>query len=263
MTANSQFHRTECPQIDALEVNAYFNLDLDEINSNLLKLDTSWGCTVADLSPLIKNNETITTLFITPEGSLQYNREDYGKEGAPNGGVDCISGKELSHIVSMQYLKDVDQTQVIQDGCVYIYKSDDNLFEPHDLAGFESNTNAELTAIKASVTNLTGVVNSVQNTMTLLTQRATNDETKIAANTANIATLQSQVANLQSQVTSILSRLSSIEAQIARPAGVPTNTRLVYGNINYLSDYTNTGSTATGIYSHNPANKVTNDAYDA
>lgn len=263
MTTISQFNSIPCPKIDPLDVNAYFKLELDEANSNLLKLDTSWGCTVADLSPLVKSNETITHLFITPEGSLQFNREDYGVEGAPDGGVDCITGKELSRIISMQYLKDVEQTQPMQNGYVYMYNSDSSLFEPHDLLAFETTTTQHLTTIDASVASLTGVVTSLQDTVSLLTKRVTNNETKIATNVANIATLQSQVATLQSQMTSVLSRLSAIEAQLARPAGVPTNTRLVWGNINYISDYTNTGSTATGLYSHNPANKVTNDAYDA
>lgn len=263
MTTNSQFNRIECPKIDALDVNAYFNLSLDEVNSNLLKLDTSWGCTVADLSPLVKSNETITTLFITPEGSLQYNREDYGRDGAPNGGVDCITGYELSRIVSMKYLKDVNQNLPLANGYVYMYNGDTNLFEPHDLLGFETVTNQKLVALDAQVANLTGIVNNLQTTVSILASRVTRNEQNIATNAANIATLQSQVATLQSQMATVLSRLSNIEAQIARPAGVPTNTRLVYGNINYLSDYTNTGSTATGLYSHNPANKVTNDAYDA
>lgn len=263
MTTISQFNSTPCPQIDPLDVNAYFKLELDEVNSNLLKLDTSWGCTVADLSPLVKANETITHLFITPEGSLQFNREDYGREGAENGGVDCITGKELSRIISMQYLKDVSQTQPISDGCVYMYDGNSNLFKPHDLLAFETTTTQKLSALDSQVANLTGIVNTLQSTVSLLTKRVANNETNIAANKANIATLQSQVATLQSQMSSVLSRLSAIEAQLTRPAGVPTNTRLVWGNINYISDYTNTGSTATGLYSHNPANKVTNDAYDA
>lgn len=263
MTNITEFNSIPCPQIDPLQISAYFTLSLDEVNNNLLKLDTSWGCTEVDLSPVVKNSETVTTLFITPEGSLQFNREDYGKEGTPDGGVDCITGKELSQIVSMQYLKDVSQNTAIGAGDVYMYDGDSGLFQPYDLQNFVTSTAQTLESHGASITQLTGSLQAMQNSMGLLSGRVSALETRMAKAESNIAILQSQVATLQTQMASVLARLSSIESQIARPVGVPTNTRLVYGNINYLSDYTNSQSTSTGLYSHNPNTKAINDAYDA
>lgn len=249
MTNITEFNSTPCPRIDPLQVNAYFTLALDEVNNNLLKLDTSWGCTEVDLSPVVKNNETLTTLFITPEGSLQYNREDYGKEGAPNGGVDCITGQELSQIISMRYLKDVSQTQPSQPGDVYMFDGDTNLFQPFALQAFVTNTNQTLEQHGASITNLTGTLQAIQNTLTAVLARLASVEKRLAI-------AETYIANLQS-------RMTTVEATLEKPSGIPSNTRLAWANINYISDNTNANQTTSGIYSHNPATRVVNDAYDA
>lgn len=249
MTNITQFSGKECSKIDPLSVNAYFELSLDSTNNNLLVLDTSWGCTKVDLAPIVAQNETITHLFITPEGSLQYNREDYGREGAENGGVDCITGYDLSRIVSMRYLKDVDQTTAPTDGQSYMYNGDKQLFEPFALKQFVSNTNNMLEQHGASITNLVGTLQAVQNTLTTVLAR--------------LSAVEKRMTTAEGNITNLQSRVSSIESQIARPAGVPTNTRLVYGNINYNSDHTNSGQLTSGLYSHSPSNKVINDAYDA
>lgn len=107
MTSVDEFPNTNpCCKIDAWDVDAYFDLQLTPADSTILTLDNSWGPTSVDLAPAIKAGETITHLLLT-DSALQYNREDYGRDGAENGGVDCINGDNLSKIISMKYLKDV------------------------------------------------------------------------------------------------------------------------------------------------------------
>lgn len=263
MSNITEFNRTDCCKLDPQSVDAYFTLSLDPTNNNLLKLDTSWGCTEVDISPIVGLNETITHLFITPEGSLQFNREDYGREGAENGGVDCITGKALSRIISMQYLKDVSQDTAIAPGDVYMYDTNSELFQPFALQAFVTNTNVILEQHSSSITQLLGGLQSVQNTLSTVTARLSAVEKRLAKAEADITGLTTRMGAAEASIASLQGRVSSIESRIARPAGVPDDTRLVYGNINYVSDSTNSGSTATGLYSHNPATKKVNDAYDA
>lgn len=227
------FYETKCnPFIDPANIDAYFkfSLDLNQAPTTLY-LDSSWGCTGIDLEPLIKNGETITHLFLSPvenPTSLQYNREDYGREGAPNGGVDCIHGDDLSRIISMQLLKDVDQNQQIKDGDVYIFNGNTNLFEPYPL----------------------------KQTINQINLKLQNHETRISSLESNLAALIDHVDQLE-----IFFRrwLNSIEERIAPPPGAPANVRIAHGNINDYSDYTNSGSKDWGIFTHNPNSDIPND----
>lgn len=227
------FNHNECePFIDPLKVNAYFSFMTSEAAPTNLYLDTSWGCTGIDLKPLIKNGETITHLFLSPEENptaLQYNREDYGRELVPNSGIDCIPGDSLSHIISTTLLKDVDQTKNPPvDGDVYIFNGDTNLFEPYNLKQFVNETNTTLA----------------------------NHETRIDRLEQDLAALKEHVDQLEIFFTRWL---NSIEERIAPPPGCPTNARIVHGNINDYSDYTNSGSRAWGLFSHDLSTTIAND----
>ena len=223
MSNITDFTSTPCPKIDPWDIAASFELSLDPINTATLKLNTSWGCTAVDLTPAIKFAETITHLFITPEGSLQFNREDYGRDGAPNGGVDCITGDELSRIISMKLLKDVDQTKPIQNGYVYMFNGITNLFEPYDLQTFVNNTNKTL-----------------------------------AEHTAAISTLQADVTNIKTTLQLLTNRLTAIENAIYN-WNADKNTPIARGNINLYGDYANTGSKAKGLFTHDTNTNVSGD----
>lgn len=249
MTNITEFNSTPCPQIDPLQVNAYLTLSLDEVNNNLLKLDTSWGCTEVDLAPVVRRSETVTTLFITPEDSLQFNREDYGVEGALDGGVDCISGHDLSQIVSMRYLKDVSQNNLAQPGDVYMFDNDTQLFQPFDLQTFTTNVSETLEQHGSAITNITGTLQSVQNTLATVLAR-------LAAVEKRLQTAETNISNLQS-------RMATVEATLAKPTGIPSNTRLAWGNCNIYGDCTNANDLTHGVYTHNPANRIVDDMYNA
>lgn len=259
MTSITQFNNSGCEKIDPLEVNAYFKLQINPENSNLLELDSSWGTTSVDLAPLIKANETITHLFITPDGSLQYNRENYGQTGVADGGVDCISGQALSQIVSMRYLKDVDQNASQSDGMVYMYSQNTGHMEPYNLKNFVDTTNTTLSNLTGGESSTAGVIASLQTTVA-------NLSAQIAALHQQVASLQTDLTALQAQVDGledVSTRVSTLETTLTKPTGIPTNAVVVWGNINAIADYTNTNLTTSGLYTHNPSTWQTNDTYDA
>lgn len=227
MTCLNELNCSPCPKKNAGDIDAYFELWLDEDNQTTLVLDTSWNTTCTDLSPAVKGSETITHLMLSPAEkptALEYQREDYGREGAPDGGVDCIEGDALSRIISMRLLKDVSQTNQIMNGGVYMW--DGSLFQPFNLQQFVDDTNKQLANLNTRVTVLEGQMNSVLN-----------------------------------RLSNIENRLTNIEAMLQRPAGVPTNTRLTWGNRNVYSDYTNTMNKSYGLFTHNPAQDLDNDQY--
>lgn len=224
MTDISELYNDPCKKIDPWCVDAYFDLSLDEFKPTDLVLDTSWGETVVDLTPAIKAGETITNLLLT-DTALQFNREDYGRDGAENDGVDCINGDDLSHIISMKYLKDVAQPSNLTNGDVYMWNDNSKLFE---------------------VFNLQNFVNSTNNRLSSLENRMTNVENKLDAFIA------------QTNQT-----LSNILKTIARPAGIPEDTVIAWGNRNYYTDYTNTDKRTTGIFTHSTAQTLANDTKDA
>lgn len=256
MTCLDEFNPTPCPTIDALEVDAYFKLYLDTVNPSILTLETSWGCTAVDLAPIVKMGETITHLFLSPEDNpvaLQYNREDYGLDGAPNGGVDCIHGDDLSRIISMQLLKDVSQTEKIKDGCVYMWNSITNLFEPYDLKGFVNVTNQTLELHRSKINNLEQTVVSIQNTLELVLKRLTNLETRMTNVENRLTVVEGDVSNLKQ-------RVSAIENAIYNWSNDKT-TKIARGNINVFAGTTQSVNKSRYILTHDPNTNVTGDCY--
>lgn len=258
-----------CDKINSWCIDAFFDLKLTPSDSAELTLDNSWNTTSVDLTPAVKAAETVTHLMLSPEDNptaLQYNREDYGRKGAENGGVDCISGDALSRIISMKYLKDVSQTNKPTSGDVYMY--DGNLFQPYNLQTFIANTsnilNQHSQAIDQLNTGLTNLQQVVANNYTALNnkidQTAQQLQTQITANANAISSLQQTVSALQSDYnafkTATNNRLSAIEAVIAKPSYVPSDSVLAWGNIDVEL---NSNPTGKGIYTHNPNTNVVGD----
>lgn len=247
MVYTEDFYNDPCRKLDSWCVDAFFDLKLTPSDGTELTLDNSWNSTSVDLTPAVKAAETITHLLLTTS-ALQFNREDYGRDGAENNGVDCINGDDLSRIISMKYLKDVDQTKALGNGDVYMYNG--NLFQPFNLQNFVNSTNALLSQHTQQIDALnTGLANLTQ----VVQQNYTTLNNKITA-------LQTQVNNLQADYNAYKiatnNRLAAIEAVIAKPSWAPTSSRLVWGTINdlYQADPNN-----KGLYSHDPANNVVGD----
>lgn len=150
MTTSNEFNRIEdCGKIDPNCIDAYLNYSYNaEEAPTTLCVESSWGGGCIDLEPLVKAGETVTTLYLSPEDDpncLVFERED--------GESDCIHGDDLSRIISMQLLKDVDQADAPRDGIVYMYNSTTNLFEPYDLKTTINNINVAIQNINATLTN--------------------------------------------------------------------------------------------------------------
>ena len=201
MTSIDEYFRKECEKIDASDVNAYLELRLDDQDPKKLILDSSWGETSVDLTDAVKAAETVTHLSLVPSCdepvSLQYDPE--------RGDPDCITGDDLSRIISMTKLKDVDQNTPPTNGDVYIYNNG-----------------------KWYTFNLQSFVDNVNNA----------------------------IGNINASITQILNR-------IAPPEGTPSNARIMYGNINIYSDYTNNNVRDWGVFAHSTSNDIANDEYFA
>ena len=118
MSNIDDFYRKECEKIDSNCIDAYTDFHLDTDNPAGLCLDTSWGGDCLDLTSIVKAAETVTTLYLSPEDNpncLVFERED--------GQSDCINGDDLSRIISMTKLKDVDQETAPVNGDVYMYNN--------------------------------------------------------------------------------------------------------------------------------------------
>lgn len=148
----------ECEKIDACDVNAYTNIALDPANPTGIILDTSWNTIKLDLKSIVKAGETVTKLELVPEDNptaIRYTRE--------SGEVDCITGDELSRIISMRLLKDVDQTTPPSDGDVYMYNGQTNLFEVFDLKTVVGDLNTYLNRLNQEITNIKNRISDIEN----------------------------------------------------------------------------------------------------
>lgn len=133
MTSKDSYYQKECNKIDASCINAYLELKLDDQDPSKLILENPWNDTSVDLEPAVKDAETVTHMYLSPEEdpvALQYDPE----RGEP----DCIHGDDLSRIISLSLLKDVDQVTAPTNGDVLIYR---------DGKWYTFNLTAALTAI--------------------------------------------------------------------------------------------------------------------
>lgn len=209
MTNIDEFNIDDCKKIDPNCINAYVDFHLDPDSDTGICLDTSWGGACLDLTDIVKAAETCTKLYLSPEedpNCLVYEGECENY---------CITGDELSRIISMTKLKDVDQDTAPTDGDVYIYN--DGKFYTFNLEDFVDNTNTYITNLQNSVNNL-----------------------------------QTRVTNIENSIRPIVNRFEEF-------TNVPSNAKIMLGNINLYSDtnaVVNSGGSATsldkshGIYGH-------------
>ena len=149
MTSLKDFYHKDCEKIDPAMVNAYLEIKLDPLNATGIILDSSWGESLLDLESVVKAGETKTYLHLDPSDSPEYLEYD-GEDGVPQ----CIHGDDLSRIISLQYLKDVDQTTSLSDGDVYIYNSTSKKFEPFNLSNFVQNVNNTINNLRNRIVAL-------------------------------------------------------------------------------------------------------------
>lgn len=152
MTNVDEFNRRECDRIDSNCVNAYTDFHLDPDNATGLCLDTSWGGDCLDLTPIVKAAETVTTLYLSPEETpncLVFERED--------GQSDCIHGDDLSRIISMTKLKDVDQGTAPVNGDVYMYNN--GKFYTFNLQQYMDDTAQTIANMQAAIRQLQVLLN--------------------------------------------------------------------------------------------------------
>lgn len=152
MTNIDEFYHKDCEKIDANCINAYVDYHLDEENPAGLCVNTSWGGDCLDLTSIVKAAETVTSLELTPAENptcLTFNRED--------GQADCIHGDDLSRIISMTKLKDVDQTTAPVNGDVYIYKN--GKFYTFNLQQYIDDTANTINNMQAAIRQLQVLLN--------------------------------------------------------------------------------------------------------
>lgn len=152
MTNIDEFYHKDCEKIDANCINAYVDYHLDEENPAGLCVNTSWGGDCLDLTSIVKAAETVTSLGLTPTENptcLTFNRED--------GQADCIQGDDLSRIISMTKLKDVDQTTVPVNGDVYMYNN--GKFYTFNLQQYMNDTANTINNMQAAIRQLQVLLN--------------------------------------------------------------------------------------------------------
>ena len=152
MTNIDEFYHKDCEKIDANCINAYVDYHLDEENPAGLCVNTSWGGGCLDLTSIVKAAETVTSLELTPAENptcLTFNRED--------GQADCIHGDDLSRIISMTKLKDVDQTTAPVNGDVYIYRN--GKFYTFNLQQYMDDTANTINNMQAAIRQLQVLLN--------------------------------------------------------------------------------------------------------
>jgi hypothetical protein len=198
VTKSTEYNYKDCEKIDGRKVNAYVDAHLNEENPVELDIESTWGDSAVDLTKAVKAAETVTHMELG-SNAIEYFAED--------GHVDCIYGDDLSRIISMQLLKDVDITTPPRDGDVYMYDENKGKFVTFNLKEYMDN-------IEQIINNLTGQINNVKNTIT-------------------------------------------------RPAGIPENTTLTWGNINLISDHTNTNQRTRGLFTHNTSIDEVDDEFFA
>lgn len=152
MTSVDEFNHREGCKLDANCVNAFVDFHLDPENPAGLCLDTSWGGECLDLTSIVKAAETVTTLYLSPADDpncLVFERED--------GQSDCIHGDDLSRIISMTKLKDVDQETAPTNGDIYIYR--DGKFYTFNLQQYMDDTAATISNMQAAIRQLQVLLN--------------------------------------------------------------------------------------------------------
>lgn len=233
MTNIDEFNHGECDKIDSNCINAYFDLHIDPEDPTKLCALSSWGGLCLDMTPITKATETITTLYLSPDENptcLSFNRED--------GDADCIHGDDLSRIISMTKLKDVDQGTAPVNGDVYMYNN--GMWYAFNLQNYMDNTATTITNMQSAITNLQNRVSSLETRMT----------------------------NVEGRVTTVENTLTPIANRFEVFTNTPADAKIVLGTINLYSDtgavITNAGAVTSldkshGLYSHSLATDIAQD----
>jgi hypothetical protein len=160
MSTIDNFNRIEdCNKIDPLCIDAYTDFELDPDNKTGICLHTPWGGECLDLTEIVKNAESCTTLYLSPDDNpncLVYEPEEKCGDNI------CIHGDDLSRIISMTKLKDVEQGTQIGNGEVYIFNSTTQKFEPYDIITPINNLNTAIQNINVAISNLTNRVSAIE-----------------------------------------------------------------------------------------------------
>lgn len=156
-TKSTAFNYKDCEKIDGRKVNAYIDAHLDKENPVDLVIESTWGDSVVDLTDAVKAAETVTYMELGSD-AIQYVSED--------GHVDCIYGDDLSRIISMHLLKDVDITVPPADGDVYIFDGNKQKFVTFNLTQALGNINDGITNLNALINNLRSRVVNIEEKLT-------------------------------------------------------------------------------------------------
>lgn len=164
MSTITDFNRIDdCNKIDAQCIDAYVDFGFDPDSDTGICLHTSWGGACLDLTDIVKAAESCTTLYLSPDDNpncLVYEPEEKCGDNI------CIHGDDLSRIISMTKLKDVDQSAAPGNGNVYMYNSNTGLFEPYDLMTTIGNINTAIQNINAAISNLTNRILAIEDILT-------------------------------------------------------------------------------------------------
>lgn len=189
------FNGKECDKIDAKCINAYVDFGLDRDNPTGVYLDTPWGEIKLDLKSIVKAGETVTTMYLAPEDDpncLVFDRED--------GQSDCITGDELSRIISLTKLKDVDQNTAPAPGDVYIYGTDGK-FHTFNLSQYIADTGTTINNMNAAIQNLQNKINEIYNRWSL--PYGVPDDAKIMLGNINLYSDTNAVVNSSGVATTL------------------------------------------------------------
>lgn len=194
MTNIDEFNHDECCKTDSNCINAYTDFHLDPENPAGLCLETSWGGDCLDLTSIVKAAETVTTLHLSPAENpncLEFERED--------GESDCIHGDDLSRIISMTKLKDVDQETAPVNGDVYMYNN--GKWYTFNLQNFVTNTNTVLGNLQAAITQIQNQIAPIVNRWALPNQ--VPDDAKIMLGNINLYSDTGAAINSSGTATSL------------------------------------------------------------
>lgn len=197
MSTVADFNRIDdCDKINSQCIDAFSEVTLDE--DGTLCVETSWGSNCVDIAQAVKDHESCTSLYLSPEDSpncLVYEKEERC------GDNDCIHGDDLSRIISLQLLKSTDQTQPISGGDTYIYNSETELFEPYPLTETIAN-------IQTAIQNINAAISNLQNRMAVVEAKLTPpadapSDVKVAFTNINILSDYGAVVNDQGVATTL------------------------------------------------------------
>ena len=194
MTSADEFNVRECDKIDSNCVNAYVDFKIDSDNPTTICLDSSWGSECLDLSNIVKAAETVTSLELSPTedpNCLVFNRED--------GESDCIHGDDLSRIISLSKLKDVDQSGELTNGDVFMYQN--GQFVKFNLSSYMSGVTQTIGNLQAQITSLNGALQNVLQYFTV--PQDLPSDAKIAFSNINLYSDKNAVVNSSGVATTL------------------------------------------------------------